>query len=44
MSQSITTNDNADNIAVDEINIGFLCCQQQESNSSEPRINSPMPQ
>ena len=37
---SITTSDNADNVTVDENNIDFLRCQQQESSSTETRSNS----
>ena len=39
---SINTSDNADNVTVDENNVDFLSCQQQESSSTEPRSNSPL--
>ena len=40
---SITTSDNADNVTVDENNVDFRC-QQQESSSTEPHSNLPLPQ
>ena len=43
-STSITTSDNADNVTVDENNVDFLGCQLQESSSTKPRSNSPLPQ
>ena len=40
---SITTSDNADNVTLDENNVDFRC-QQQESSSTEPHSNLPLPQ